>query len=84
MNTQDETWREHAACRGKLDLFMPVFTEQRVVTEERHAKAVVICQRCPVKQECLEYALGNSEKMGVWGGTTPRQRRRMLAKERIA
>lgn len=42
----------------------------------RPAKA--ICTDCPVRQECLEYALENSVT-GVWGGTTERQRGRMRA-----
>jgi WhiB family redox-sensing transcriptional regulator len=41
-----------------------------------------ICVECPVKQACLEYALENRIDHGVWGGTSERQRRRILKKRR--
>jgi WhiB family redox-sensing transcriptional regulator len=36
-----------------------------------------ICQDCPVKSPCLEYALANHIDHGVWGGTSERERRRL-------
>jgi WhiB family transcriptional regulator, redox-sensing transcriptional regulator len=39
----------------------------------REAKAV--CARCPVAAECLEYALATSERFGIWGGLSERERR---------
>lgn len=41
-----------------------------------HAKRV--CNGCPVKAECLEYALDNSERWGIWGGTSEHERRALL------
>ena len=38
-------------------------------------QAKLICQGCPVKVECLEYALENNERFGVWGGLSEHQRR---------
>ena len=70
------TWRQHAACRGlEPEVFYPVTDEQ---TEE--AKAV--CRECPVREPCLEYALTNRERDGVWGGATERERRRMIRQRR--
>ena len=70
------TWRQHAACRGlEPEVFYPVSEEQ---TEE--AKA--ICRECPVREPCLEYALANRERDGVWGGATERERRRMIRQRR--
>jgi WhiB family redox-sensing transcriptional regulator len=48
------------------------------------ATAKSICNTCPLKAPCLEYALNNSE-VGVWGGTTEHQRDdlRRIAKIRI-
>jgi WhiB family redox-sensing transcriptional regulator len=37
-----------------------------------------ICEECPVKVECLEYALAHRIDHGVWGGASERQRRRLL------
>jgi len=53
-------------------------------------KAKKICSECPVRTKCLEYALKNRVDHGVWGGTSERQRRRILkarkeaAKENLA
>jgi WhiB family redox-sensing transcriptional regulator len=37
-----------------------------------------VCMDCPVKAPCLEYALANRIDHGVWGGTSERERRRIL------
>lgn len=42
-----------------------------------------ICAECPVKSPCLEYALTNRIDHGVWGGTSERERRRILRQRRI-
>lgn len=41
----------------------------------RDAKKV--CAQCTVRQECLEYALKNDERFGIWGGMSERERRRL-------
>ncbi len=43
-----------------------------------------ICRECPVKEPCREYALANNITHGVWGGTSERQRRRILRDRRRA
>lgn len=66
---------EPAACVGaNSDLFFP---ERGQSTRQ----AREICATCPALDPCLEYALGNRIRFGIWGGTSPRQRRGML-KER--
>lgn len=42
-----------------------------------------ICETCPVKAPCLEYALRNRIDHGVWGGTSERERRRILRQRRL-
>jgi WhiB family redox-sensing transcriptional regulator len=42
-----------------------------------------ICETCPVQTPCLEYALEQRIDHGVWGGTSERQRRRILKKRRL-
>lgn len=66
-------WKSMAACRGvEPDLFFP-FDPGRDVGKE----AKEICDGCKVRQICLEFALQNGEKYGVWGGTSERTRKRM-------
>ncbi|QAY60636.1 WhiB family transcriptional regulator [Microbacterium protaetiae] len=36
-----------------------------------------ICQTCEVRAQCLEYALQNDERFGIWGGLSERERRRL-------
>ncbi len=62
-------WTERARCRG-LD---PDQFFVRGAAQSR--KAVKVCQRCLVRDECLRYAISNQVDFGVWGGLTERQRR---------
>ena len=58
------TWRKHAACRGiDPDVFYPI-------SDEEAGEAKAICDQCAVRESCLEHALANREREGVWGGTT--------------
>lgn len=62
-------WTQRARCRG-LD------PEQFFVRSLQDARsAIQVCQRCPVRQECLDYAVDEDIEVGVWGGLTERQRR---------
>ena len=42
-----------------------------------------LCATCPVKEPCLEYALRNRIDHGVWGGTSERERRRILRQRKL-
>ena len=76
MSTITTSWRDRAACRGlDPEIFYPV-------SEEDAAEAKSICAVCPVREPCLEYALANRERDGVWGGATERERRRMIRQRR--
>jgi len=48
----------------------------------RVAQAKKICEKCPVKIECLEYALVNRYKDGIWGGQSPTERHRLIMGKR--
>lgn len=51
------------------------------MAEVRRAKE--ICFRCPVLEDCYEFAMDNREEFGIWGGTTGRERRRIWRAEGI-
>ena len=53
-------------------------------TGEGVAFARQLCRRCPVKSECLDFAMATNESFGVWGGTSERERRRMRRDRRTA
>ncbi|WP_309617398.1 WhiB family transcriptional regulator [Salinibacterium sp.] len=36
-----------------------------------------ICTSCEVRNQCLEYALENDERFGIWGGLSERERRKL-------
>ena len=40
-----------------------------------------ICQSCEVRTECLEYALRNDERFGIWGGLSERERRKLRKRD---
>ncbi len=64
-----QLWRRDAACQGvSADLFYP---EKGGSTRE--AKAV--CHSCPVRLQCLDFALSTGERFGIWGGTSEPERR---------
>ena len=65
----DMEWTEHARCQG-LD---PEQFFRRGVAQSRGA--IKVCGRCPVKEDCLRYAVEHDVDFGVWGGLTERQRR---------
>jgi WhiB family redox-sensing transcriptional regulator len=69
-----DNWRERANCRGiDPNLFHP----ERGSNGHDMATAKQVCAGCSVRKECLEYALDNMEKVGVWGGLSERERRRV-------
>lgn len=63
-------WMEEGICNYEnRGLFYSLY-----IGEQR--EAVKICQKCPIIDKCREYAITNNE-IGVWGGTTEKQRRKL-------
>ena len=68
-------WWHRAECCGlttaqRDDIFFPARGAPT-------APAKAICASCPVREECLDYAITNGEKFGIWGGLSERERRRI-------
>ncbi|MFG2313338.1 WhiB family transcriptional regulator [Streptomyces sp. NPDC048566] len=75
-----DNWRESAACRSvDPDLFFPIGNTGPALLQIQEAKAV--CQGCPVREACLDWALESGQGVGVWGGTSETERR-SLARRR--
>ena len=68
---ENRNWQSRANCMGvDPELFFP---ERGSSTRE----AKEVCRGCVVREDCLEYALANGEKFGIWGGMSERERRRV-------
>ncbi|MCU1605359.1 MAG: Transcription factor WhiB [Modestobacter sp.] len=68
---EEQGWQESALCaETDPEAFFP---EKGGSTRE----AKKICTGCEVRAECLEYALANDERFGIWGGLSERERRRL-------
>ena len=77
-NSEDTSWQDLANCLGvDPDLFFP---ERGASTRE----AKEVCRGCVVREDCLEYALRNGEKFGIWGGMSERERRRIRRQRAVA
>ena len=64
-------WQERALCaQTDPEAFFP---EKGGSTRE----AKKVCLTCEVRDECLEYALMNDERFGIWGGLSERERRKL-------
>jgi len=69
---EERPWAAYGSCRGAdPDLFFPGH-------EADPGEGLKICSGCPVREECLVWALETRIQYGVWGGMTERERRRLL------
>ena len=76
--SEDLAWQQYANCLGvDPDLFFP---ERGASTRE----AKEVCRGCVVREDCLEYAITHSEKFGIWGGLSERERRRIRRERALA
>ncbi len=67
----DQSWQERGlSAQTDPEAFFP---EKGGSTRE----AKKICEACEVRSECLDYALANDERFGIWGGLSERERRRL-------
>ncbi|MFM1826338.1 MAG: hypothetical protein RLZZ37_973 [Actinomycetota bacterium] len=76
-NEDAPSWQEKALCaQTDPEAFFP---EKGGSTRE----AKRVCGSCEVRAECLEYALENDERFGIWGGLSERERRRMRRSQAV-
>ncbi len=72
----DVSWYDRAACRGEpTDLWFPERGESLEIARR-------ICRSCPVAKACLEYAFAGNERIGMYGGWSERERRKVRVKWR--
>lgn len=74
-----EPWMANGKCLGlgtkMADIFYPA-------AGENTKQAKRMCAVCPVRTECLDYALEHGEVFGIWGGYTEADRRRLKRQRR--
>jgi WhiB family redox-sensing transcriptional regulator len=64
-------WQRRAACRGKgTDLWFATASEALDAARS-------VCEACPLRHACLDYALSDPGLVGIWAVTDERERRRM-------
>lgn len=70
-------WQKNALCiYTDPDIFFP----EKGIPILKEVKN--LCARCPVKDQCLDYALSSDERHGIWGGTSERERKFLLKKQK--
>ena len=72
-----DAWKYDAVCaQTDPEMFFP---EKGGSTRE----AKRVCLSCEVREKCLEYAIANDERFGIWGGYSERERRRLARGENV-
>lgn len=74
VGTEDENWRVHALCRNHPDPD-PLWSPHNPEDAERGKQ---ICNLCPVRVRCAEYAMTRREPHGTWGGVSEWERHFLL------
>lgn len=74
-----ERWQHLAACRDvDTARYDPFFA----AGEQAEHDALAICRICPVRAECLAYAVRTGQEYGIWGGAPQHELRRLIAADR--
>lgn len=71
----EHAWRARAACSASNDTAAAFFPERG----QSASPARSVCAGCPVRAECLDYAVTNRIYHGVWGGLSEKERRPLYA-----
>jgi WhiB family redox-sensing transcriptional regulator len=74
-----DDWRLQGACRDHdSELFFPIGSGRAAQAATAQAKR--ICAGCQFTAGCLGHALANDIRHGIWGGTTERERARLMGR----
>jgi WhiB family transcriptional regulator, redox-sensing transcriptional regulator len=77
--TEVGCWREEAACREVVTAdYDPFFAD----STQLQAEAIVLCETCPVRDDCLTFAVRTGQQYGIWGGQPQQIVRRLIAADR--
>lgn len=83
MTTTD--WRAQAGCvKSDPETFFPAAGEDTMTGRTQYAEAKRVCWGCPVRADCLKYALEARLDYGVFGGMTPNERNGILRRSKAA
>lgn len=75
-------WRRSSACRGlDTELFYPLGDGPASTAQKAEAKSV--CSACPVREECLDFAIGQRDGFGIYGGLTADERKPFIRRRRM-
>ena len=78
-----ERWREAGSCRDSdPNLFYPL--GKGLAARQQAEEAKRYCRTCPSQEPCLAFALATGQALGVWGGTSPEDRRLIVRARREA
>jgi WhiB family transcriptional regulator, redox-sensing transcriptional regulator len=77
--SEPTSWRDRAACRDVVTAeHDPFFAD----TADLQLQAIIICRACPVRDDCLTFAVRTGQQYGIWGGQPERVVRRLIARDR--
>ena len=73
LHDEEQEWKDDAACKGMdRNIFFPT------IGYNQHSRAAIkICETCPVKRRCAEFAINNKIAFGIWGGLNPNERQQL-------
>lgn len=74
-----EPWRSEAKCLAEAKPTSWFFPDRTESVEARKT----YCRTCPVQQDCLNYAIENKERFGIWGGTSEKERRKLRSERAL-
>jgi WhiB family transcriptional regulator, redox-sensing transcriptional regulator len=77
--TELRCWRDQAACCDVVTAdYDPFFAD----ATDLQLEAIGICATCPVRDDCLTFAVRTGQQYGIWGGQPEQTIRRLIARER--